>query len=205
MDLKDRFLSTFENWILSEQKRSDYWIYLETQYSEPFRAYHNLAHLEELFRYYDEFKSELKHPIEVAFAIFYHDCIYDIWSKKNEKLSAEKAISHLENEKIPKQCLDRIYNLILVTKDHTSTSNPDELWMIDFDLAILGQPWDTYENYTTLIRREYKKVPSILYRKGRKKVLKHFLEKAHIFQTETFQNRFEAQARHNLTHELNLL
>ena len=60
MTLKNRFLSTFENWILSEQKRIDYWSYLETQYSESFRAYHNLAHLEELFRYYDEFKSELK-------------------------------------------------------------------------------------------------------------------------------------------------
>ena len=75
--------------------------------------------------------------------------------------------------------------------------------MIDFDLAILGQQEDIYLNYTKLIRKEYKLVPSLLYKNGRKKVLQHFIDKPFIYATNKFRGLYEDQAKMNLKNELN--
>lgn len=77
--------------------------------------------------------------------------------------------------------------------------------MIDFDLAILGSPIARYNLYSELIRKEYRKVPTFLYKKGRKKMLKHFLEKPFIYSTSTFKILYEKQAKKNLQAELNSL
>ena len=92
----------------------------------------------------------------------------------------------------------------MATKDHSPRNN-DEKWMIDFDLAILGQTWDVYATYTKQIKEEYKAVPNFMYRRGRKKVLKHFLNKNRIFSTDIFYTQYELQARENLKKELTLL
>ena len=75
--------------------------------------------------------------------------------------------------------------------------NNDEKWMIDFDLGILGQPWNRYFEYTKQIREEYKSVPNFMYKRGRRKVLQHFLNKSNIYATDSFYEQYERQAREN--------
>jgi len=58
-----------------------------------------------------------------------------------------------------------------------------------------------YDQYKAAIRAEYRIYPDILYRKGRKKVLEHFLERDQIYYTSVFQAR-EEKARANLEREL---
>lgn len=204
MDLKQRFYSTLKNWIENEDEIWNRWKALLEEYTNPERKYHNLNHLRELLRYFDCYKNELENPLEVEYAIFYHDIIYNIWSKKNELNSAELAIDFLIYVEKNDKCLERIHHLIMATKDHSPRNN-DEKWMIDFDLAILGQTWDVYATYTKQIKEEYKAVPNFMYRRGRKKVLKHFLNKNRIFSTDIFYTQYELQARENLKKELTLL
>ena len=46
--------------------------------------------------------------------------------------------------------------------------------------------------------------PDFLYRKGRKKVLKHFLEMDNIYKTELFQNLWEYETKENINYEISL-
>ena len=81
----------------------------------------------------------------------------------------------------------------------------DFSYFLDADLAILGADWKKYETYYKAIRQEYRQIPNILYRRGRKKVLQHLLQKAPLYETTEFFDRFENQARANLRQELKVL
>ncbi|WP_100926013.1 HD domain-containing protein [Tenacibaculum sp. SZ-18] len=105
---------------------------------------------------------------------------------------------------IPELRLEIIKEQILATKTHES-EHLDAQYLIDFDLAILGQPSEVYQQYSKLIRTEYKLVPSLLYKQGRKKVLQHFIDKPFIYKTDTFIAKYEQQAKTNLKKELNTL
>ena len=137
-------------------------------------------------------------------AIYYHDYVYSIWKKDNEEQSALKAIQVLQDAGFNTDGIHRIDQLILCTKHHNGTSN-DENLLIDFDLTILGQSEEVYHDYAVKIRKEYAKIPGIMYRKGRKKVLQHFLDKPNIYQTTLFKSTYEKQARANLSNELKCL
>ncbi|GAL73797.1 hypothetical protein JCM19275_2644 [Nonlabens ulvanivorans] len=204
MTLKARFINLTSSYINENESIELLWNELESHYTESHRTYHNLTHLEELFEYYDTYKKELEKPDLVAFAIFYHDIIYGIWNKKNEEDSAEKALNVLNKTALSVNDLTTIESHILATKTHNAFLK-DTQWMIDFDLAILGSPIARYNLYSELIRKEYRKVPTFLYKKGRKKMLKHFLEKPFIYSTSTFKILYEKQAKKNLQAELNSL
>ena len=180
------------------------WDELQTNYSQKHRKYHNLNHLNEMFSYFDVFVDELDHPEEVAFAIFYHDIIYNVLKSNNEEKSAKIAVKYLSVMKIEAEVINRVNQLILDTKTHQTLTN-DGNFLMDFDLAILGQPEKEYQLYTSQIREEYKVFPNIIYTKGRKKVLQHFLDNEAIFKTAFFYDKFEKQAKSNLQQELNSL
>lgn len=74
--------------------------------------------------------------------------------------------------------------------------------MVDIDLSILGSSTDLYQEFEQAIRKEYKKIPSFLYKRGRKKVLSGFLGREHIYTTPVFQQEYETQARENVTRAL---
>ena len=200
MDLEARFTSALSNYTSSSQLGS-LWNQLAKAYGTPFRKYHNLNHLEEIFSYYDHYHHLIQNKETVVLAIFYHDFVYEVWKKNNEEESAKKAIELLQSINFPSVLLQSIEDLIICTKNHTGLSS-DQNFMIDFDLAILGQSESVYKNYTQQIRKEYKIVPDLMYRKGRKKVLQYFLNKENIYQTDIFQSKYESQARINLHKEL---
>ncbi len=199
--LEKRFENLLINYTDDAELIKGFWKKIHNKYSESHRAYHNLNHLEELFRYYDQFESQLENTNTIAFSIYYHDVIYNIWKKDNEERSADYAIDELSKISLSKEKLENIQEQILATKTHESNNNDSKL-LIDFDLAILGQSEEIYEGYTKAIRKEYKLVPNLLYKKGRKKVLSLFLNKKSIYKTETFVNLYEEKARVNLRNEL---
>jgi predicted metal-dependent HD superfamily phosphohydrolase len=155
-DLKHRFTSLWEETGEIGKAMSAEWLVLKQSYTQSFRAYHNLSHLREMFAYFEVYQSELTQPNTVAWAIFYHDLIYNIWRKDNELKSALEAENRLKLAKIDIKNLQSIKRLIMVTKDHQAQTE-DEKWMVDFDLAILGQSEAVYQLYTNNIRLEYKR------------------------------------------------
>lgn len=203
MNLEELFLNLFARIGFSEVEAAANWNNLQKAYSRKSRHYHNLNHLQEMLVCFNAYREQLQYPDEVLYAIFYHDYIYKTIKKNNELRSAEYAVALLPtgtplNKK-------HVFDLILSTKDHQCSDNEDEKWLIDFDLKILSKDWNDYLLYAQQIRREYRIYPDFMYKPGRKKALEHFMTNPFIYQTETFRNLYEEQARKNIQQEIGLL
>ncbi|MDW7693647.1 hypothetical protein R9C00_02740 [Flammeovirgaceae bacterium SG7u.111] len=181
------------------------WREIEVNYSSEKRDYHNLSHLVYMFGKALGFEKEIEDFDILAFSIFYHDIIYKNSKKNNEGKSAEFAKNRLELLGIPPEKIAACQAQIIATKAHETSQDSDTNWLLNFDLGILGEDTVAYQAYTQNIRKEYAIYPDFLYKKGRAKVVKHFLEMEHIFKTTPFQNKYDQQARKNLETELKAL
>ncbi|MGK0388621.1 MAG: putative metal-dependent HD superfamily phosphohydrolase [Maribacter sp.] len=194
--LKDRFISLCP--------KEEIWNELETRYTEPSRAYHNFSHLYSIFHVLDEAGFSTSNPV-LEYAIWYHDIIYNSKKKDNEKQSAIvfKKSCHFFLEL---DIIQEVETVILSTEKHYPLSEKQEVkWMLDLDLFILCSPRETYQKYAEAVREEYKWVPKILYKRGRKKVLQSFLKRDRIYFSDYFYEYYESIARENLKNELNKL
>ncbi|MEM9024958.1 MAG: hypothetical protein AAGB22_14530 [Bacteroidota bacterium] len=178
------------------------WQELQTHYSEKHRHYHNLDHLEYMFRLWEHHQQQWQDAAIVAFAIFYHDAIYNVKRKDNEEKSAELAAKRLNELGLSNDRIARCVQHILATKAHHLSEDPDTNLLVDIDLAILGDTPEVYRAYTQKVRKEYRIYPDLLYKPGRKKVLRHFLAMPRIYHTDILYHHREQAARQNLEAEL---
>ncbi|UUF14178.1 MULTISPECIES: hypothetical protein [Flavobacterium] len=179
------------------------WKDLEKAYSTKSRHYHNLTHISAMIESFETYRDKLQNPNEILFSIFYHDFVYSSSKKDNELKSAEYALAILpENINLNKQL---VFDAICATQQHQHNNIEDINWLIDFDLKILARNWEDYKIYFEQIRKEYRIYPDFLYKPGRAKALKHFLENEFIFQTNEFRNLYEKKARINIEKEISLL
>lgn len=179
------------------------WQEVVTAYGAANRHYHTLQHLEDVHAGMAEVWSQLDEADAVLLAIVYHDIVYRAHRTDNEERSAELMRERmLLQVDLPMQLVERAARHILATKYHAQNQDPDTDLFTDADLSILGAPVDRYAEYTKQVRREFKIYPDLLYRPGRRKVLKHFLDMPQLFKTPYFRERFEEQARINMHAEL---
>ena len=203
MNLKEIYSDLLSNIGFSANDIQQNWLDLEKAYSKKSRHYHNLTHLKEMIESFEIYKDKLQNPAEILFSIFYHDFVYSASKKDNELKSAEYALSILyENSTLNKQL---VFDAICATQQHQQNAIEDINWLIDFDLKILAKDWKDYKIYFEQIRKEYRIYPDFLYKPGRAKALKHFLENKFIFQTNEFRNLYEEKARINIEKEISLL
>lgn len=181
------------------------WSDIEKRYTHRKRHYHNLQHLENLFNQLTEVKEEIEDWDTILFSLYYHDIIYSASSKENEEESASHAMEALQKIAYSSNQAKKCVDIILATKAHFITIDHDTNLFIDADLAILGSSWEVYMEYFKNVRKEYSLYPGFMYKPGRKKVVKHFLEMKRIFKTDYFHKKYEAQAKDNLKKELELL
>ena len=192
---------------LPELKQSCYSKLIEL-YTFKERHYHNLSHIEALLKLSDRHQDLLESKEIIDYTIWYHDAIYDASQNDNEEKSAQLAKEDLSKLGLDANLINSCYDLIVATKTHqldAQLSSFDAQFLLDIDLSILASDGETYIEYTQQIRNEYKMYPDFLYNKGRKKVLKHFLEMDEIYKTELFQNLWEEKARTNLKLEFTKL
>lgn len=183
------------------------WEEILKYYSGKSRYYHNLSHIKSMLIQAEDHKKELMDFDALLFAIWYHDIIYTSTKKDNEEKSAIFAEKRLKSLNFDQIRLKNVQNLIISTKKHQIIveENSDNAYLLDFDLSILGTDWNTYQKYVQNIRKEYKIYPSFMYNPGRKKVLKHFLDRDYLYFTEYYRQRFEKKARENLKKEIESL
>ncbi|AXB58651.1 HD domain-containing protein [Flavobacterium fluviale] len=203
MNLEKIYSELLSNIGFSANEIQQNWLDLEKAYSKKSRHYHNLTHLKEMIESFETYSNRLQNPNEILFSIFYHDYVYSASKKDNELKSAEYALSILpENVDLNKQL---VFDAICATQKHQQNEIEDINWLIDFDLKILAKDWDDYKIYFEQIRKEYRIYPDFLYKPGRAKALKHFLENEFIFQTEEFRSFYEEKARQNIEKEISIL
>ncbi|KFF14902.1 HD domain-containing protein [Flavobacterium hydatis] len=203
MDLKEKYRELLLNIGFKENEIQKNWSDLEKAYSSKSRHYHNLSHITDMILSFETYQDKLRNPDEILFSIFYHDYVYKSSKKDNELKSAEYTLSILpKNISFNKQL---VFDAICATQLHQHNEIEDINWLIDFDLKILARDWEDYQIYFEQIRKEYRIYPDFLYKPGRAKALKHFLENEYIFQTEEFRNLYEEKARMNIEKEISLL
>lgn len=174
-------------------------------YNEPSRAYHNLNHISHCLSELESARQICPRPDDVAFALWFHDAIYDSTAKDNEEQSAALAWRAIRDANLSENFGQRVEALILATKHAAAPVDPDAQVIVDVDLAILGQAEDIFDAYERNIRKEYAWVPDGQFRAGRSAVLKSFLARPAIYATDMFRKKFEPQARNNLQRSLDFL
>lgn len=189
-------------------RATDQWAVVSRHYAG--RAYHNLAHLQEMIDHLHAAPGGGPRPLRphyFALCLIYHDLIYRAGRSDNEAKSATALQRELAaiNAKPDDQAYCR--RLIMATKRHVPSSPKaaDEALLIDLDLAVLARPRKGYLQYARAVRREFNWFPGIIYRRGRRKALSAFLAREEIYQTAYFREQMEAAARTNLRYELEQL
>jgi predicted metal-dependent HD superfamily phosphohydrolase len=168
------------------------------------RYYHNLEHIVHCLQEMVWLESNSKDTFDyeqLCAAILAHDIVHGAKDEiSDEKLSAEILLKELGEEFIP------AYDIVLSTQHFSGKKefSSIEKVMRSIDLSILGKNWKLYKKYTENIRKEYSFVGESDYKKGRANVLKLFLEKEKIFESNNFSN-YEQIARQNIKKELNKL
>ena len=177
------------------------------RYAEPWRRYHIWKHVELML---DELQ-EAQHLVSgfdrelIKLAILFHDSVYEPTAHNNEERSAQLAESMLAPT-LSLAAVDEVIRLILLTKKHQPQDGDLNGQIIcDCDLAVLGWPWDDFEEFGQQIREEYIFVDDQTFRTHRRQFMRAFLARPRIFNLEHFRQKYEAQARNNLQHTIALL
>ncbi|SFZ71105.1 HD domain-containing protein [Chitinimonas taiwanensis] len=171
---------------------------LMARYAEPHRHYHGLQHLDECLALFQQVAESAEHPAEVEIALWFHDAIYEPLRHDNEQRSADWAREELLTAGAAKQVVDHVYALIMATQHAAEPSGRDAQLLVDIDLAILGALPERFAEYERQVRAEYGHVPSFLFRRKRRALLKQFLARPRLYSTAGMRERFEAIARENL-------
>jgi predicted metal-dependent HD superfamily phosphohydrolase len=173
------------------------------------RAYHDLTHLQACLAHWQTLQVELpgalQQPEAVALALWFHDAVYWPWSSRNEARSAQWASRFLSTQRQPPSLVRAVAEHIMATRHHPGEIHGDATWVVDIDLAVLGQSDAVYRQFERNVRKEYFVVRWPRYRAGRSAVLQGFLDRPRIYHNEWFFYRYEAQARTNLRNALEAL
>lgn len=208
-ELAERLFPRFEGLV----KNIAYWESIDSvlykplvkKYDEEGRSFHDLTHINDCLDEFDEIKGFLKNPLEVELAIWYHDVIYNFLKKDNEEKSAEFFKKSFSNLFGYMPLLKNVSELILTTKDHIPSKNPDSGYLVDIDFYSLGVPFEVFVENTNKIRKEYKYFSDADFKKGRIAFLESVLKKDRVYFTDYFHSKYEGRARDNMKKSIELL
>lgn len=184
---------------LTEPLRED----LLARWSESHRKHHNVEHLHELLdavqSLADDGLSFDREAVELA--AWFHDAIYEIGRDDNENRSADLARELLASSPVR----DEVARLVLATKAHDVTDDDVNAAVLsDADLSVLGATPARYHRYAAAVREEYSAVADDVFKPARARMLADLLDGT-IFHTAPGRDRWEAQARRNVTAEITAL
>lgn len=192
------------------------WVMLSSMYAG--RAYHNLQHVGDMLAMLEDANTlvdldlrteEQRRTVELA--VWFHDIVYrtkGVRPEQNEDESAFAMLMFIRSISARKQSIaNPAYYCILATKHAAepyvaAPSNVLHCAIVDLDLAGLGSDRETYIGNSRRIREEYAHVDDAVWWANRGKFLRRMLCREHVFTTEGFRARFEAQARGNMRTEL---
>jgi predicted metal-dependent HD superfamily phosphohydrolase len=177
---------------------------LRAAYQEPQRRYHDMSHISDCLQDLAAVSGLADETrLRLAYAIWWHDVVYDPTRNDNEAASADLAQRDLAAlGESPETCAE-VARLIALTAGHqVGEDDPEGALLVSIDLAILGRPPEAYDAYARAIREEYAHVPDAFFRPGRAGVLKRMLEAQPLYPDPGYRVRLEAQARANLEREI---
>jgi len=159
-----------------------------TRYGEPHRRYHTLEHVAEVLAVVDE----LDGALEVEWAAWLHDVIYDVRAADSEARSAGYAGEVLAQLRAPDDVIREVQRLVELSATHAVVGGDKHgAVFVDADLAILASAPERYDRYARDVRAEYEHIDDAAWRTGRRAVLESLLTRV-----------TDDRARSNLAREL---
>jgi len=206
-DRQQLISSFFELWqeLRLDQEPAKTCSALMNAYSEPWRAYHNLTHIQECMVWFKQLRSAAQCPLELAWSLWFHDAIYTLKATDNERQSADWAIRELSENGGKATSCKQVERMIMITLHDAQPETNDECLMVDIDLSILGADRPRFEQYNTQIREEYAWVEQDIYRQRRLAVLQGFLSRTRIYHHPLMFEKLESRARNNLERTISSL
>ena len=174
-------------------------------YSEKHRGYHNSAHINAVLAEFANVSNYADDKAAIELALWFHDAIYKIHSSTNEKDSADWARNFIVQCKGSEAFANLVDSLIMATEHNFLPTKNDEKLIVDVDLSILGSSEAKYWEFEDSIRKEYKIIPWIIYRKKRIALLEYFLKREYVFSHEYFREKYEEKAKINLERAIDKL
>jgi len=176
-------------------------------YAEPQRHYHNLDHIAQCLRLFDDVRGMAFDPDACEAAFWFHDVVYDAQRKDNEFRSAQFADEALRRLGAAQTFIEHVHRLILATTHDSPppTHETDACLVTDIDLVSLGLPPDVFDAHGAEIRREFAHVSDEAYRAGRVAMMHKFLARPSIYSTDVFRTTYEVAARGNIQRLLDRL
>ncbi|MEM8777403.1 MAG: hypothetical protein AAGF26_00740 [Cyanobacteria bacterium P01_G01_bin.49] len=153
MNLRETWLQLSSKYSKNLSLQQELLTEIVTAYQESKRFYHNLDHLVYLVDLANQYQTQIEDFDTLLFSIFYHDIIYQVRQKNNEIESAELAAKRLSSLNYPSSKIQKCSRQIRATIDHQFNQESDTNWLLDFDLAILGEARSKYVEYTKNIRK----------------------------------------------------
>ena len=158
------------------------------------RHYHARRHLDDVLSLVDAHRQKFAQPETAEIALWFHDAIYAVPSRRNEEASAEMCAAFLTS--IGGDEHRRAPLMILATKhDGSPAADQDTALVLDIDLSSLAKPWEQFSADCDRIRQEFAVYDDAQWRAGRAAFLRNLLDRGPLFRVLT---NLEAPARENI-------
>jgi predicted metal-dependent HD superfamily phosphohydrolase len=175
---------------------------LRQRLDAPDRRFHNLHHIQNCLRRFDEVASLLSDRDAVEMALWFHDAVYKPSCPDNERNSAELfLIRSCGADPVFRR---RVCGLILATRHQRTANTNDRRFIEDIDLAGFAEPWDEFMREGELLREEFAELSDEKYYAGQVAFLEQLKKRPFFFATDYFRDRYETQAQGNLDRLLSL-
>ncbi len=188
---------------------------LTTLLSERSRVYHNFQRIQMMLRDLTSFVESSKQELSenqidaIKLAIWFHQAVYDAYSRTNEEDSVELFASwfdSIEDKKCDndeKELFSNVVNMILTSKNpekYDGTNLAMEVFL-DLDRAVLGKPMYIYKTYFQSISLELYNTTLKVFSTRRSHFIEKLLKRKSIYRTKYFQDKYEKTAKENLAVE----
>jgi predicted metal-dependent HD superfamily phosphohydrolase len=195
--LRQRFLAVWQRSLSADaDDAGEVLRLLQDCYGEAHRDYHGPGHVRFCLEQHDQAAPHMARPDEVELAVWFHDAVHRPGFANNEADSA--ALFRRVAGSAPASRIDRVVSMILDTTHDRAPAQGDGCFMVDIDLAGLGQPWARFIDDSRRIREEQPDLPDALYLAAQQRFLKRLLERPAIYRTSLFRSRYEQRARANI-------
>lgn len=186
---------------------------LTTLYTQPHRKYHNINHINDCLAELENiphsgvnFNDRTLVGLDCAIiedAIWYHDAIYNPYSKLNERRSFD-LIPDSANPSYD----GAVREAVLATANHLYDQSVLAITtqiMLDIDLAGFGKERHVFARNGMNIRHEYYNTKLVDFLKGRKNFYDALVKRPTLYYTDYFHHKYHEKSRENIRWEIDLL
>ncbi|MEX0930983.1 MAG: hypothetical protein WDZ68_01680 [Candidatus Paceibacterota bacterium] len=175
---------------------------VRSRYNEPHRFYHNLDHVLEMLTTGLRIQTL---TVQQILGIWFHDAVYVVGRKDNEKQSAELARNMLSGA-LPDRDIQEVVDIILSTEPpHIPKCESAEI-VVDLDLAGLSSDFQGFLGNTEKIKQEMEPIidSEEKWISGRVAFLRQYMQRKPFYYTESF-SFLESIALENMKLEIEML